>query len=225
VVSTYIHLNPVRARLLEKGKHGLADYGWSSYPAYVDGGVRPPAWLETSRVMSHLGFQLGDRAGYRAYMEGRALELESEAGSEELNRQWRAIRRGWYLGEDGFRDGLLEKAAKVLQAGREQTYSGGAKIEHGQAEARRLLGEGMAALGKKGVDLRPLPKGMAEKQVLAWWLSRRTTVRRRWVSEELGMGDESRVSQAIRRVKQGADPSLARMKRQIEEQAGLAAPS
>ena len=119
----------------------------------------------------------------------------------------------------------MEKAAKVLQAGRKQTYSGGAKIEHGQGEARRLLGAGLAALGMEGLDLHQQPKGMAEKQVLAWWLSRRTTVRRRWVSEQLGMGDESRVTQAIRRVKQSAEPTLARLKRRIEERAGLAAPS
>jgi hypothetical protein len=37
------------------------------------------------------------------------------------------------------------------------------------------------------------------------------------------MGDESRVTQAIRRVKLGAEPALARLKRQIEERAGCAA--
>jgi hypothetical protein len=57
----------------------------------------------------------------------------------------------------------------------------------------------------EGLDLRQQPKGIAEKQVLTWWLSRRTTVRRRWVSEELGIGDEPRVTQAIRRVKEGAN--------------------
>jgi hypothetical protein len=34
---------------------------------------------------------------------------------------------------------------------------------------------------------------MPQKQVLAWWLTRRATAHRRWVSEQLGMGDESRV--------------------------------
>ena len=194
VVSTYIHLNPARALLLEMGKDCLGDYSWSSYPAYVDGRVRRPPWLETGRVMGHLGLKPGDRAGYAAYLEGRLLELGSKGGREELNQQWRGIRRGWYLGEEGFRDGLLEKAAKVLQAGRAGTYSGGAKMEHGQAEARRLLAAGLAALGMEGLDLRQEAKGMAEKQVLAWWLSGRTTVKRRWVSEQLGMGDESRVT-------------------------------
>ena len=225
VVSSYIHLNPARARLLEAGKDSLADYFWSSYPAYVDRRVRRPPWLESGRVMGCLGLRPGDRAGYAACLEGLALELASKAGREELNQQWKGIRRGWYFGGDGFRARLLEKAAKVLRAGRGAAYSGGAGIEHGQREARRLLRAGLAALGMEGVNLRREAKGMPEKQVLAWWLSRQTTVRRRWVSEQLGMGDESRVTQAIRRVKQGAEPGLARLKRRIETRTGRAAPS
>ncbi len=98
-------------------------------------------------------------------------------------------------------------------------------MEHGQAEARRLLAGGLAALGMAGLDLRQMAKAMPEKQVLAWWLSGRTTVKRRWVSEQLGMGDESRVTQAIRRVKEGAEPGLARLRRQIQERVSRAAPS
>ncbi len=223
VVSTYIHLNPARANLLRMGKDSLAEYQWSSYPAYVRARVRRPPWLTTERVMSNLGLKAGDRAGYAAYVEGRGLELQTKAGREELNEQWRAIRRGWYLGEDGFRERLLERAAKILQAGRQATYSGGAKVEHGEGEAERLLRVGLTVLGMEGVDLQAAAKGMAEKQVLAWWLCGRTTVRRRWVSERLGMGDESRVTQAIRRVKKTAEPGLARLKRQIEERADRAA--
>jgi len=37
--------------------------------------------------------------------------------------------------------------------------------------------------------------------------------------EYMGMGDESRVTQAIRRVKQAAELGLVRLKRQIEERA------
>jgi len=217
VVSTYIHLNPARAHLL--GKDGLADYPWSSYPAYVRARMGRPGWLATERVMGNLGLKAGDRAGYAAYVEGRALELKSKGGREEFNEQWRAIRRGWYLGGDGFRGRLLERAERVLQVGRQSTYSGGAKSEHAEEQAERLLSLGMEALGMEGVDLAQAPKGMAEKQVVAWWVCGRTTVGRRWVSERLGMGDESRVSQAIRRVKQTVDPGLARLKRKIEQAA------
>ena len=52
---------------------------------------------------------------------------------------------------------------------------------------------------------------------MAWWLCQHTTARRRWVSERLGMGDESRVTQAIGRVKRAGQPGLARLKRRLEQ--------
>ena len=47
-----------------------------------------------------------------------------------------------------------------------------------------------------------------------------TTARRRWVSERLEMGDESRVTQAIRQVKRNLHPELARMKKRLEQEYG-----
>ena len=55
-----------------------------------------------------------------------------------------------------------------------------------------------------------------EKEVLAWWLCQHTTARRRWVSERLGMGDESRVTQAIGRLKRKGRPELEWLKRRLE---------
>ena len=59
------------------------------------------------------------------------------------------------------------------------------------------------------------PKGMAEKQVLAWWLRQRTTAGRRWVSERLCMGEESGVSKAIRRVKESRGGELNGLKQRL----------
>ncbi len=53
--------------------------------------------------------------------------------------------------------------------------------------------------------------------LLARWLCQHTTARRRWVSERLGMGDESRVTQAIGRVKRDGQPALARLKRRLQQ--------
>ena len=60
-------------------------------------------------------------------------------------------------------------------------------------------------------------KGAWEKEVLAGWLCQHTTARRRWVSERLGMGDESRVTQAIGRLKRKGQPKLERLKRRLEQ--------
>ena len=46
-LSRYIHLNPVRARMVEH----CGDYSWSSYRA-LSGYVEPPEWLETDWLLS-----------------------------------------------------------------------------------------------------------------------------------------------------------------------------
>ena len=102
VVSTYIHLNPARAKLIRVGKESLARYPWSSYPWYVKTGGHPPGWLDTKRVMGQLGLGPRARAGYEAYLDGRVLELAIKSGRLALNAAWRILRRGCYAGGDGF---------------------------------------------------------------------------------------------------------------------------
>ena len=60
-------------------------------------------------------------------------------------------------------------------------------------------------------------KGAWEKEVLAWWLCPHTTARQRWVSERLGMEDETQVAQAIGRLKRKGQPELERLKRRLEQ--------
>jgi hypothetical protein len=73
----------------------------------------------------------------------------------------------------------------------------------------------LRALGWAEGQLAETGKGAWEKEVLAWWLCQHTTARRRWVSERLGMGDESRVTQAIGPVKRKGQPKLERLKRRL----------
>ena len=94
--------------------------------------------------------------------------------------------------------------------------SGGAKQAHAEGQAERLLAKGLGRLQVGTAQLSQGAKGMPEKQVLAWWLCQRTTVSRRWVSERLGMGDESRVTQAIRAVKGSCTGQLKKLKRDLE---------
>ncbi len=215
VVSTYIHLNPARAKLVRVGKGRLRQYRWSSYPLYLKGKRERPAWLEVGQVLGNIGLELGDRDGYEAYLEGRRQELGIKAGRAELNEEWKMIRRGWYLGGDGFRARLLKLAKGTLAKRKRASYMGEAKGAHGQAEAERLLALGLRVFGLRGAELSHLPKGMAQKRVLAWWLRERTTVARRWLSEQLRMGDESGVSLGIRLVKEGSDAELEKSRKRL----------
>jgi putative transposase len=215
VVSTYIHLNPARARMIKAGAEALARFQWSSYPWYLKVKRQRPGWLITERVMGDLGLAPGDREGYEAYMEGRVLELGSKAGQKALEEEWKRIRRGWYLGGEGFGRRMLKLLKATIQKGRGPSYMGEAKRAHGESQAERLLEQGLEVLGVEPQGLAQNPKGMAEKQVLAWWLRQRTTVGRRWVSERLWMGEESGVSRAIRLVQASRGGELNRLKKRL----------
>ena len=58
-VSTYIHLNPARAGLVEIGKQRLARYPWSSYPGYLARADPAAAWLCRDRVLAALRIENG----------------------------------------------------------------------------------------------------------------------------------------------------------------------
>ncbi len=207
VVSTYIHLNPARAGLIRIGRQRLKEYAWSSYPAYVQGAVRGPAWLRTGRVLGSLRLGPGQRRGYEAYVEGRVLELGTRAGRRELEAQWEALRRGWFVGGETFRAKLEELLDGVTQGLRRESHSGPAKTAHDEAAAGRWLAGALLALGLTREELEAQSKAATEKQVLAWWLRQHTTVSLRWLAERLAMGHFTRVSQAIGQV--GRHPTRA----------------
>jgi hypothetical protein len=83
-----------------------------------------------------------------------------------------------------------------------------------------LLAHGLVVLGLDARRLSETPKGTAHKQVLAWWLRQRTTVGRRWVSERLGMGEESGVTRAVRRVNKSREAELENMKALLRKAIG-----
>ena len=76
-----------------------------------------------------------------------------------------------------------------------------------------VLEEGMRLLKLQDGDLAAMPKGQIEKQVLAWWLHGKTTVTRRWIAENLQMGYETRVSQAVTYIKSNRSRAVAEMKK------------
>jgi hypothetical protein len=149
-------------------------------------------------------------------VEGRVLELAIKARREELEQDWKGLRRGWYLGGEGFGErltGLLEKAVEGRQRA---SHSGPARVAHDQAAAERLVRAGMKAVGLQASDLKKLRKGAPEKAALAWWLRERTTVRLAWIAERLDMGHASRVSQAVARMRKRPGRRLKQLQRMLK---------
>jgi len=61
-LSRYIHLNPVRAGLVEDP----ASYPWSSYPYYV-GLLKRPSWMETRTILGY--FSKDEKKAYKVYRD------------------------------------------------------------------------------------------------------------------------------------------------------------
>ena len=65
-LSRYIHLNPVRAKMVKSA----SDYPWSSYPFFI-GKLKMPAWLTGEWLLSQFGKNLPEaRKNYRVFVEG-----------------------------------------------------------------------------------------------------------------------------------------------------------
>jgi hypothetical protein len=193
--AAYIHLNPARIGRRNQCANELAAYRWSSFPMYVRPSKRPH-WLMVDRVFGDLGVQdnQAGRAWFNEYMISRINAISSASDPANADDAWEVIRKGWYLGSDEFRDQLLLHLDKSLQKAKRHCLRGEEMKRHDEAEAEKLLQSGLIRLGLAESDLADLSKGADEKAVLAWHIRKRTMVSRTWVTQRLGMGDESHVT-------------------------------
>jgi len=88
-LSYYIHRNPLRAGLVQR----LADYPWSSYPAYAYK-KKHPEWLKTDVILKQ----------YNVKDKRRAYRQKVQKYSDEKNRIWEDVRHGLIYGSQHFVD-------------------------------------------------------------------------------------------------------------------------
>jgi hypothetical protein len=178
-----------------------------------------PDPMPFSRVLGELGHRKDNRRSRQAYerhMEEQA-KMFRETRRDELEEKWKTLRRGWYMGDETFRSRLLELMEKTLKGKRRESYLGDELREHDEAQALRILQRGLDILGISEGELQAKPKGSMEKQVLAWWLKKKTVVSRKWISEKLRMCDLSRVTNSVRKVDLGKENEIRKWKMQLEK--------
>jgi len=190
-LSDYIHLNPVRARMISLQQR-LFDYRWSSYPFYAAKAGRP-AWFEPERVLGEVGLEdtVFGRRHYAERMRGRAVEELGERNVRENEK----LRRGWCLGGASFRErvlGLIEKAGEKLSKAREVDAS--IRRSHGEEEAGRLLRRGMEHFGLEETELKAVKRNDARKLAIARLIRARTSVSNQWIARELSLGHVSSIT-------------------------------
>jgi putative transposase len=213
IVADYIHLNPARAKIAGGRKGPLMDYRWSSLPAYAIG--KGPEWLVFDRVLDAFSLAHSGR-GRRAYQKWLEIRATQDGGSLP-DEAMRALRKGWYLGEDSFRDkllGLLEKGAKVLKT--KGSHSGPALQKHDEAAAEGIVQEALRLWQMPdGTELQDhLRKGDPRKVAMAIIIKRHTSVSNFWIAERLGMGHDRSVSRLIKQGK--ADETIRNQSKELE---------
>ena len=122
--SQYIHLNPVRAHLLDAKQPDLMSYVWSSFPRFAQQATLP-GWLRRDRVFGSVELPdegAGSRRRYRGWMARRTEEvLELNKGAEQ-EQEWKELQRGWYLGSASFRDRLMDRAGEIVAGRKRASY-------------------------------------------------------------------------------------------------------
>jgi hypothetical protein len=119
------------------------------------------------------------------------------------------------LGEESFLEELEAWLAKAANGRKRESHSGGARDAHDEAAGEKLTRRGAKVLGIASDELARMPRTAPEKVALAWWLRQRTTVSLRWVSERLGMGHYTRVTQAVSRMNRKPGRQLWRMREKL----------
>jgi putative transposase len=186
-VCDYVHLNPVRARLLKEG-HALGDYPWSSYRAYLKPGSARPCWLRVDRVLGEAGIPKDSPAGRREF--AARMEVRRWEDDEQM---WNKIRRGWALGSNVFRQELL----KAMEQ-RSSEYVAGDEIRESEEQrAERIVKGQMRLLGWTNQDLPQLRKGDKRKVKIAKLLRQQTTMTLKWIADRLHMGTWTHVANRI----------------------------
>jgi len=186
-VCEYVHLNPVRAKLLHQ-EHKLSAYRWSSYPAYLKKPRRRPAWLRVDRVFGEAGIPKESAAGRKEFEQ--RMEIRRW---EDQPPDWKQVRRGWCLGNDAFRKELLAQMSEKAGA----SHYGEELRESAKEKAQRIVSEELKRLGWSDADLVQHRKGDARKVKIARRLRKETTMTLQWIADRLKMGANTHVANRL----------------------------
>jgi len=206
-VAHYIHLNPVRAKIVPVER--LAEYRESSFAALMAPKQRPKG-LRVETFLQAAGELADTAAGRRKYASYLAWLAENEPAQKQLN--FESMSKGWALGGTAFKLSLLK--AHQAQLGHSHPR------EALTREARELLWKealstALAKLGKSAVEVARDKKAAPWKVAVAAQLKSTSTVSNVWLAEQLRMGAPDGVSRYVGELRRGQRKDAERLRRKI----------
>ena len=211
-VIDYVHLNPIRARLAGPGhesRPSIGDYPWSSVAmGYALPPKKRPTHLhdDTFALLDLEDTTAGRKAFIRRLDEIAAAEADLETVPSELPPRRslsELFERGWVHGSDTFREIVLDvfgpDETREPSASANSNYrSSELGKAFAEAEAGRILADGLKHFDLNEASLQKTAKGDWRKVAIASTISERTTVRQHWIAECLNLKSASNVSQRVR---------------------------
>jgi len=186
----YVHLNPVRARLL-KAEDRLLAYPWSSFGYYLSASAHRPQWLRVDRLLGEHGIAQDTPAGRQQFeqrMEARRLEPGDEAALQ-------VFRRGWHVGSEVFRQEQLARMEGKLG----EHHAGQLRRETAAAKGERMIAEELRRLGWSERDLAIRRKNDPDKLAIAVRLRRETTLSIKTIAARVLMGTSNTANARLHR--------------------------
>lgn len=181
----YVHLNPARAGLL-KAQERLLAYPWSSFGYYLAAPEHRPHWIRVDRLLGEHGLQQ-DSPAARQEFERRIEARRLEPGDEQALK---ALRRGWCLGSQAFKQQKLEE----LDGQVGQHHFGQMRVEVAQAKAERIIAEEMRRRGWQEAELALRRKRDPGKLEIAVRLRKETTLSVKEIAARLQLGTPASAS-------------------------------
>ena len=188
-VCHYIHLNPVRAGVVEADK--AVEFPWSSLPKFL--AKARPAWLDARTVLAEAGDLNDDKAGWRFYLGYLEFLATDEQAKKDLI--FKKLSRGWCAGSQGFRQEMQKARTESMR------YVGLGPLEI-RTEREQMWDEQLQAYARAAkIDLADLApqKSHPAKTLLAAAMKQRSSVSNAWLAKRLGMGEPASASQFVRR--------------------------
>jgi putative transposase len=215
----YVHLNPARAHLtgLDAGVR-LRDYIWSSSWYLSTPPAKEPDWLTLGRIVqAHTADRdcPRTREDYLSYLETRAEEKPTEG--ESLDDEYKQLRRGWCHGSDDFKIVLKESIGGHIGQLSRDSIIGEPRRMHDMSEAEILLLKACDIVGLNLDEKDVLRKNDVRKEMIAWFLQKKTSVGQEWVAAQLGMGSRANVSRALMKLEQTREASALEYKQRLED--------
>src|SRR5690606_13765855 len=105
-VAHYIHLNPMRAKVVAVER--LLEFRWSSLPLFME--KKRPGCLESGTILAESGGLPDSAAGWRRYVAYLGVLGEEEA--KRRGDRFGRLSRGWIIGSAEFKAAMKKELAE-----------------------------------------------------------------------------------------------------------------